>query len=98
LAPYHLQAAGASIEEAIRLSGAQLFFFYAWQHQPGINQLPGHGPADFTPWLRALEKAKYRWYVNPFMHGEPEPEVMSAALKKSREYLEQCYKKHQSNL
>jgi len=48
-------------------------------------------PTDFTPWLAALAKAGYAWYVNPFMHHEPEPDVMSAALAKSRDYLKACY-------
>jgi len=89
LAPYHLQAIGASVEEAIGICGRQLFFFYAWQNQPGTGQLPGHGPTDFRPWLRALAKANYRRYVNPFMHGEVETEAMSAALAKARDYLKQ---------
>jgi len=87
LAPYHLQTIKASVEEAIAICGAQLFFFYAWQNEPGVGQLPGHGPADFKPWLGALAKADYKWYVNPFMHGHPEPEAMSAALAKARDYL-----------
>jgi sugar phosphate isomerase/epimerase len=93
LAPYHLQAAKISVEEVIAICGKQLFFFYAWQHAAGLNQLPGHGPTDFTPWIAALAKAGYRWYVNPFMHDEPNPELMSAALGKTREYLKQCYLK-----
>ena len=93
LAPYHLQTVKASIEEAIAISGKQLFFFYAWQFAPDVNQLPGHGPADMTPWLAALAKIGYRWYVNPFMHHEPEPDVISAALAKARDYLKECYAK-----
>jgi sugar phosphate isomerase/epimerase len=87
LAPYHVQALGVSVEEAIRLSGSQLLFFYAWQKQEGLGQLPGHGPTDFKPWLEALAKINYRWYVNPFMHGHVEPAIMAAALTKSRDYL-----------
>lgn len=87
LAPYHLQALGASVEEAIRIAGRQLFFFYAWQKQDGLGQLPGHGPTDFAPWLKALRQIPYRWFVNPFMHGHVEPDAMSAALAKSRDYL-----------
>lgn len=87
LAPYHLQRMDVSVEEAIAICGQRLLFFYAWQAQPGIQQLPGIGPTDFAPWLAALARVNYRWYVNPFMHGEPEPEVMTAALRKSREYL-----------
>ena len=92
LAPYHLQASGAPVEEAIRICGRQLLFFYAWQNQPEMGQLPGHGPADFTPWLRALAQVNYRGFVNAFMHGHVEPDAMSAALAKSRDYLKQCAK------
>jgi len=92
LAPYHLQTIGASIEEAISICGPQLLFFYAWQHQLETRQLPGHGPADFTPWLRALSKIHYTDHVNPFMHGRLEPDAMFAALRKSRDYLRQCAK------
>lgn len=87
LAPYHLQALGASVVEAIRISGSQLFFFYAWQNQDGMQQLPGHGSTDFRPWIQALAAAKYRGHVNPFMHGHVEPDAMAAALTKSRDYL-----------
>lgn len=93
LAPYHLQAGKISVEEAIRACGKQLLFFYAWQHAPGTAQLPGIGPTDFTPWLQALAEVRYGGYVNPFMHGEPEPDEMEQALAKSREYLLNCAKK-----
>lgn len=93
LAPYHIQARKERVEDAIAAAGPQLLFFYAWQHAPGIEELPGHGPTDFTPWLAALAKANYRGYVNPFMHGEPPPEAMIPALKKSRDYLKACYAK-----
>ncbi|NLF67556.1 MAG: sugar phosphate isomerase/epimerase [Candidatus Anammoximicrobium sp.] len=87
LAPYHVQAGKASVEDAIAICGGQLFFFYAWQHADGVGQLPGDGPTDFRPWLAALAKIRYRGCVNPFMHGDLEPETMSAALAKSRDYL-----------
>jgi sugar phosphate isomerase/epimerase len=91
LAPYHIQVANASVEEAIRICGRQLFFFYAWQHQPELKQLPGVGPTDMTPWIRALAEVRYRGYVNPFMHGHPGDEVMAANLATSRDYLKDCY-------
>jgi len=87
LAPYHLQSSGALVERAIEICGPQLFFFYAWQNRPGLGQLPGRGPTDFKPWLTALAKVNYRWYVNPFMHGHPEPDLISAALAQARDYL-----------
>jgi len=93
LAPLHVQGLKQSVEEAIGIAGEQLFFFYAWQRAPGLGELPGHGPTDFTPWIAALAKANYRWYVNPFMHHEPEPDEMSEALAKARGYLKECYAK-----
>ena len=93
LAPYHLQAIKAPVEETIATAGKQLFFFYAWQRAGGVQQLPGLGPTDFTPWLAALAKIDYKWYVNPFMHNEPAPDEMDKALKKSCDYLKACYAK-----
>ncbi len=91
LAPYHLQAINASVEEAIAIAGPQLFFFYAWQRAKEVQQLPGHGPTDFRPWLAALARVNYRGHVNPFMHGDLPPADMSAALAKSRDYLLTCH-------
>jgi sugar phosphate isomerase/epimerase len=93
LAPYHIQTLKASVPEAIRICGGQLLFFYAWQQYPDSEQLPGIGPTDMTPWIKALADIQYRGYVNPFMHGHPEPSVMSANLAKSRDYLKDCYNK-----
>ena len=78
--------------KAIEIFGRQLFFFYAWQRADGKEQLPGHGPANFTPWIAALARAKYAGYVNPFMHGDVKPQAMSQALAKSRDYLLRCDK------
>jgi len=93
LAPYHVQAARQSVEQAIATCGKQLLFFYAWQNAPGVQQLPGLGPTDVTPWLAELAKIGYAHYVNPFMHHEPPSDEMVEALKKSKAYLEECYKK-----
>jgi sugar phosphate isomerase/epimerase len=92
LAPYHLQAIGTSVEEVIRICGRHLLFFYAWQNAPDLAQLPGYGPADFAPWLRALAQCNYPGFVDPFMHGHVQPEAMATALAKSRDYLRQCAK------
>jgi len=93
LAPYHVQRQQESVTETIRICGKQLFFFYAWQNYKGAEQLPGIGPTDMTPWIKALADIRYRGYVNPFMHGHPEPDEMTANLAKSRDYLKQCRKK-----
>ena len=93
LAPYHIQASHASVPEAIRLCGRQLLFFYAWQNAADSKQLPGVGPTDMTPWIRALADVRYRGYVNPFMHGHPGTEIMTANLAVSRDYLRNCHAK-----
>lgn len=87
LAPYHLQAGKIPVEETIRVCGKQLFFFYAWQHGNDRDQLPGHGPTDFAPWLSALSSSGYEGFINPFMHGDLAPDEMASALAKSRDYL-----------
>ncbi len=91
LAPYHIQLNKESPEQAIRTAGDQLKFFYAWQHGTGTKQLPGIGPTDMGPWLRALAEIDYRGYVNPFMHHEPDPDDMDRVLKTSRDYLRKTY-------
>ena len=93
LAPFHLQGIKASVPDVIRIAGRQLLFFYAWQRAKGVGQLPGHGPTDMTGWIAALAEIGYARYVNPFMHHEPKPDQMSAALVKSCDYLEACYAK-----
>ena len=47
LAPYHLQAIGASVEEAIRICGRQLLFFYAWQNEPEMAPTARPRPGGF---------------------------------------------------
>jgi len=98
LAPYHLQAAKIPVEEVIGIVGKQLLFFYAWQQGADMKQLPGVGPADFTPWIAALAKAGYAEYVNPFMHGHPGPDEMAKGLATARDYLVQCHKKATATL
>ena len=93
LAPYHVQAGKMAVEEAIRACGKQLLFFYAWQHAGGVNELPGHGPTDFVPWLKALAEIGYSGYLNVFTHHHMEPDAMCEALAKSRDYVKDCYAK-----
>ena len=91
VAPYHLQNIKASVGDVIRTAGSQLLFFYAWQSADGINQLPGHGPADFVPWLKALADINYQGFLSPFMHGHPTPEELSAGIAKACAYLKDCH-------
>jgi len=98
LAPYHIQAAKASVPGAIRICGPPLFFFYAWPQQPDVKQLPGVGPTDMVPWVRALADVRYRGCVNPFMHGHPGTEIMAANLAAARDYLRDCHAKVQRDI
>ncbi|MBN1805786.1 MAG: sugar phosphate isomerase/epimerase [Sedimentisphaerales bacterium] len=93
LAPYHIQSIKASVPEAIRICGKQLFYFYAWQNFSENRQLPGIGTTYMVPWIQALADIKYSGYVNPFMHGDSDTDVMSANLAKSRDYLIECFKR-----
>jgi sugar phosphate isomerase/epimerase len=92
VAPYHLQNIKAPVDEVIRTAGSQLLFFYAWQAADGMKQLPGHGPADLVPWLKALAEIRYAGFVNPFLHGEPTPEELSVGMTKACTYLKDSHR------
>lgn len=93
LAPYHIQGHKAPVEEVIRIAAPQCLFVYAWQRGKDEVQMPGVGPADFTPWLGALAEANYPHYSSIFMHGHPPAEKMEAMVAKSKKYLHQCLAK-----
>ncbi len=93
VAPYHLQAIHASVEDVIATAGSQLLFFYAWQKADGLDQLPGHGPSDFVPWLKSLAKINYQGLLSPFMHGGPQPDELTPAIAKACAYLKTCHTK-----
>ncbi|MEF8787664.1 MAG: hypothetical protein V5A84_01210 [Planctomycetota bacterium] len=44
------------------------------------------------PWLEALAEIEYDGYINPFMHGEVEPDEMADHLAAARRYLVTCVK------
>lgn len=88
LAIYHLQNRKVPVADAMRACGKQLLFLYAWQAKGGVAQLPGHGPADFQPWFAVLAQQRFARWITPFMHGELPVDEMTAALAKSRRYLE----------
>ncbi|MCH7226382.1 sugar phosphate isomerase/epimerase family protein [Haloferula sp. A504] len=87
VAPYHLQKRKADVSEVIGICGDHLLFFYAWQSAGGTKQLPGHGPADFEPWMRALSAVNYSHWMTPFMHGGLPQDEMAAAVAKAVDYL-----------
>jgi sugar phosphate isomerase/epimerase len=91
LAPYHVQAIKAPVTDAIRACGSQLLFFYAWQMEKGIKQLPGHGPVDLTPWLQALKQQQFHHWMTPFMHGDLPAGEMDAAVEKAMRTLREIH-------
>jgi sugar phosphate isomerase/epimerase len=85
------------MEEVIKIAGPQCLFFYAWQRAgdraEGTAQLPGFGPADFTPWLQALAEVNYSQYLSIFMHGHQPEDQMESNISKSKDYLLSCRRK-----
>jgi sugar phosphate isomerase/epimerase len=62
-----------------------------------MQQLPGLGPLDYRPIVKALRDIGYTGYVEIFMHPTPRgipilPTVaeITAAINKSRAYVEKC--------
>jgi sugar phosphate isomerase/epimerase len=60
-------------------------------------QMPGYGPLDFRPLLDALRQIHYPGWTSIFMHPVPRgipilptPAEVTAAINKSRQYLEKC--------
>ena len=105
LAPYHLAQDTKLISDLIRSLGNDgIEVFYAWQHGDGcmvklpkeqeLKQLPGRGPLDFEPIIRALADINYDGWTEIFMHPVPRgiPILETAAqvtaeINKSRDYL-----------
>ncbi|MCA9411134.1 MAG: sugar phosphate isomerase/epimerase [Candidatus Omnitrophica bacterium] len=62
-----------------------------------MKQLPGYGELDFVPILAALKKINYAGWTSIFMHPVPRgipilptAAEVTAAISRSREYLEDC--------
>jgi sugar phosphate isomerase/epimerase len=81
--------------------------FYAWQHGMGCSkklpkvkellQMPGRGPLEFTPLVKALRDISYTGFTEIFMHPVPRgipilPSAQGVAdeINRSRTYLETC--------
>ena len=103
-APYHLPQDPKLIADLIRDLGESIEMFYAWEHGDGcttklpknqeLKQMPGRGPLDFGPILKALVDIKYSGWTEIFMHPVPRgiPILETAAevtaeINKSRAYL-----------
>ncbi|MFP6581019.1 MAG: sugar phosphate isomerase/epimerase family protein [Candidatus Hydrogenedentota bacterium] len=108
-APYHLPQDSALLANLIRDLGPGMKHFYAWEHGMGchvkipkvqeMKQLPGYGPLDFRPIVKALKDTNYSGRTSIFMHPVPRgiPILPTAAevtraLNRSREYLDKLVK------
>jgi sugar phosphate isomerase/epimerase len=104
LAPHHLPQDAELIAGLARDLGPRLKFVYAQQHGKGsreklpkadeLLQLPGRGPLDFGPLLRALAALNFTGPVEIFMHPVPRGEPIlptvaeiTAEVNRAREYL-----------
>jgi len=104
LAPHHLPQDAELIAGLARELGPRLKFVYAQQHGKGskeklpkadeLLQLPGRGPLDFGPLLRALAAMNFAGPVEIFMHPVPRGEPIlptvaeiTAEVNHARDYL-----------
>ena len=81
LAPHHLPQDAELLAAVARDLGPRLKFVYAQQHGKGsreklpkadeLLQMPGRGPLDFGPLMRALAAMRFSGPVEVFMHPVP---------------------------
>ena len=105
LAPYHLPQDPGLLADLIRALGDRIETFYAWQHGKGcmeklpkeeeLLQMPGRGPLDFAPILKALCDINFQGHTEIFMHPVPRgtpildpPQAVTAEINRARDYLE----------
>ncbi len=104
-APYHLPQDSEQLAKLIRELSSSIAVFYAWQHAQGSGdlpddqqrlQLPGRGPLDFEPIVKALVDTDYQGWTEIFMHPYPRGRAMHADmaditrdLNIAKQYLEQ---------
>lgn len=104
-APYHLPQNSEQLAKLVRELSSSIAVFYAWQHAQGSGdlpddqqrlQLPGRGPLDFEPIVKALVDTDYQGWTEIFMHPYPRGRAMHAEmaditrdLNIAKQYLEQ---------
>lgn len=105
IAPYHLEQDPELIQELIRHLDKSITIFYAWQHGTGsmekqpkekeLLQMPGKGPLDFRPIIKALQDISYTGWTEIFMHSFPRglavhetPQAVTEEINLARNYLE----------
>ena len=105
LAPHHLPQDAELIAALARDLGPKLKFVYAQQHGKGskeklpkedeLLQMPGRGPLDFGPLMRALAGMRFTGPIEIFMHPVPRGvpildsvEAITAEVNRARTSLE----------
>ena len=105
LAPHHLPQDAELIAALARDLGPKLKFVYAQQHGKGskeklpkedeLLQMPGRGPLDFGPLMRALAGMRFTGPIEIFMHPVPRGvpildsiEAITAEVNRARACLE----------
>lgn len=105
LAPYHLPQDTEQLSQLIRDLDDSLSMFYGWQHGDGcmeklpkdkeLLQMPGRGPLDFKPLLKALADIKYSGWFEIFMHPVPRgipiletPAQVTEEINLARKYID----------
>jgi sugar phosphate isomerase/epimerase len=105
LAPHHLPQDAELIASIVRDLGSVVKFVYAQQHGKGsreklpkeeeLLQMPGRGPLDFGPIVRALREIGYGGYTEIFMHPVPrgvpildDVEAIAAEVNRARRHLD----------
>lgn len=108
-APYHLPQEPELLAKLIEEMGPRLSVFYAWQHGKGsggkmtkdeeMQQMPGRGPLDFGPMVKALKNIGFSGWTSVFMHPYPRGIAIlptaaesTAAVNAGRKYLEELSK------
>jgi sugar phosphate isomerase/epimerase len=96
-APYHLPQNEELLVNLLTEILPSTALFYAWQHGKGcmqaqpkedeLLQLPGKGPLDFKPLLKALRDGNFQGWTEIFMHPFPRGIPIHSDLKKVTEEI-----------
>lgn len=109
-APYHLPQDTKLLSSLIRALAGKIEVFYAWQHGDGcmkklpkaqeLRQMPGRGPLDFVPLLKALKDTGFKGQTEVFMHPVPRgipiletADAVTGEINRARKYLTDCLAK-----
>ena len=107
LAPAHLPQDSAKIAQLIKNADKRLAMFYGWQFGEGFMtkmprekemlQMPGLGPLDFRPIIKAMAEINYTGWTEIMMHPTPRgipiassTHEVTQAISTAQRYLRNC--------